>query len=387
MTSTSDAGLRSRSPTYTHAVRPQLRQTLATVGLVLVLVLAGGALLLLPGLTDGSRQAEGPHPTPGTTGSVTTLPSPGTDEFEELFANAPTPARLKKTMARKGMVPVGGPPPEVDVTFTVASFNVLGASHTTGPKRRRGFAVGTARVPGQVAMLDQKEVTVAGFQEFQWSQVRRFLAVTRGQWEIYPGLSRGPLYSENSVGWRKDTWTAVRRHTIDIPYFGGHPRAMAYVLLEHRRTGHRVWLANFHNPANIGGDFARFRAEAVGIEVRLARRLGADGTPVIFTGDMNDKRLFACPFTAGSGMHSADGTHTNAAGRCVTARTLYIDWILGSRQVHFSGYVTDFAAQRRRLSDHPLVTARATLPAKSDSSTCLVRPSTRGYLWFCPRPA
>jgi hypothetical protein len=367
-------------------VRPQLRQTLATVGLVLVLVVVGGALLLAPRFagTDQPTPGSTPAPTPGTSG--TTLPSPGTDEFEQLFKDAPTPARLKKAMARKGMVLVGGPPPEVDVTVSVASFNVLGASHTTGPKRRRNFEVGTARVPGQVAMLDQKKVTIAGFQEFQWSQVQRFLAVTRGQWEVYPGLSRGPLLSENSIGWRKDTWTALRQHTIDIPYFAGHPRGMAYVLLQHRQTGHRVWIANFHNPANIGGDFARFRAQAVDIEVQLARRLGADGTPVIFTGDMNDKRLFACPFTAGSGMHSADGTHTNAAGRCVTARTLYIDWILGSRQVRFSGYVADFAAQHRRLTDHPLVTAQATLPATSDSAKCAVRPSTKGYLWFCPRP-
>lgn len=365
-------------------MRPQLRQTLATVGLVLVLVVVGGALLLAPRFVDDTPTAPGTTaPTPGTSG--TTLPAPGTDEFEQLLKDAPSPARLKRAMARKGMVLVGGPPPQVDVTVTVASFNLLGASHTTGPGRRRNFAVGTARVPGQVAMLDQEQVTLAGFQEFQWSQVQRFLSVTRGQWALYPGLSRGPLYSENSVGWRKDTWTAVQQHTIDIPYFGGHPRAMAYVLLQHRKTGHRVWLASFHNPANIGGDFARFRAQAVDIEVQLARRLGADGTPVLFTGDMNDKRAFACPFTAGSGMHSADGTRTNGNGRCVTPRQLNIDWILGSKQVRFSDFRTDYASQQRRLTDHPLVTADATLPAKDDASTCAVRASTKGYLWFCPR--
>lgn len=365
-------------------MRPPLGQTLATVGLVLVLLLVGGALLLAPRLAgDGPT----PHGTGGPTGaSSTALPSPGTDEFEQLLEHAPAPARLRKAMARKGMVQVAGPPPQSDLTVSVASFNLLGASHTTGPQRRRNFAVGTARVPGQVAMLDARQVTIAGFQEFQWSQVHRFLSVTRGQWGVYPGLSRGPLLSENSIGWRKDTWSAVEQHTIDIPYFGGHPRGMAYVLLQHRQTGHRVWVANFHNPANIGGDFARFRAQAIAIEVRLARRLAADGTPVLFTGDMNDKRAFACPFTAGSGMHSADGTRSGPAGRCVAPRQLNIDWILGSSQVRFSGFVTDFAAEHRRLTDHPLVTANATLPARSDASRCTVRASRKGYLWFCPRP-
>jgi hypothetical protein len=43
------------------------------------------------------------------------------------------------------------------------------------------------------------------------------------------------------------------------------------------------------------------------------KRLGADGTPVLFTGDMNDRREFACPLTAQSGMHSADGARTVGA--------------------------------------------------------------------------
>jgi hypothetical protein len=367
-------------------VRPPLRQTLATVGLVLLLVLAGGALLLLPRLTDGGpSSAQGAHPTDGSTPRSTALPSPGTDEFDQLFKDAPSPAHLKKVMARKGLVPVGGPPPKTDLTVSVASFNLLGASHTTGPDRRRAFAVGRARVPGQVAMLDRKAVTLAGFQEFQRSQVQKFVSVTRGQWTVYPGLSSIPMLGENSVGWRRDTWTPVEKHIIDIPYFGGHPRGMAYVLLQHRTTGHRVWLANFHNPANIGGDFARFRAQSVAIEVQLARRLGADGTPVLFTGDMNDRQAFACPFTAGSGMHSADGTRTDSSGHCRTPARVGIDWILGSRQVRFTHFVADWAARHRRLTDHPLVTADATLPADSNASKCAVRASSKGYRWFCPR--
>ncbi|HSX67657.1 endonuclease/exonuclease/phosphatase family protein [Nocardioides sp.] len=369
-------------------MRPQLRQTLATVGLVLVLVVAGGALLLLPRLTDtSSSQPTGtPSGTPSASpGPATGLPAPGTDAFDELLANAPTPAALKRTMGRRGMRQVSGPPPAHDLAVRVATFNLLGASHTIGPHRRKNYAVGIQRVPGQVAMLESKGVTVAGFQEFQRSQVQRFREVTRGQWALHPGMSQGPWLAENSVGWRKDTWQPVETHIIDIPYFAGHPRGMAYALLQHRQTGHRIWIANFHNPANIGGDFARFRAQAVQIEVALAKRLRATGIPVVFTGDMNDRSAFACPFTAGSGMHSADGTHTDAKGRCRTASRLEIDWILGSRQVTFSQFEVDNSSRGQRLTDHPLITATATLPAARNASKCTVRASTKGYLWFCPR--
>ncbi|GGO84787.1 hypothetical protein GCM10011584_03200 [Nocardioides phosphati] len=367
-------------------MRAQLRQTLATVGLVLVLVLVGGALLIAPRLAgDKTPPAAGaPAPTPTTGAPGTALPSPGTDEFDKIFKDAPSPAALRRTMKRKGLVPVGGPPPTVSLDVSVASFNVLGASHTRGPERRKRFAGALARVPGQVAMLDQRSVTIAGLQEFQTPQVHGFLARTRGQWEVYPGVSMGPLLADNSLAWRKDTWEAVERRIVEIPYFGGNPRGMPYVLLQNRTTGHRVWVANFHNPANIGGNFARFRAAALSIEAQLAKRLGANGTPVIFTGDMNDRQAFACPFTAESGMHSADGARTDAAG-CHLPPRLNVDWILGNRKVRFSQFLADFAAQHRRLTDHPLITAVATLPAVSNAAECRFGASTKGYLWFCPR--
>jgi hypothetical protein len=134
----------------------------------------------------------------------------------------------------------------------VASFNVLGASHTAGPDRRKFFGTGTARVGGQIAMLEERKVTIAGLQEFQKPQVYAFLARTGGQWDAYPGMSLGELMADNSIAWRKDTWEAVERRIVEIPYFGGHPRGMPYVLLKNRHTGHRVWILNVHNPANIG---------------------------------------------------------------------------------------------------------------------------------------
>src|SRR5699024_2162948 len=48
------------------------------------------------------------------------------------------------------------------LSFNVASFNVLGASHTQGPRARPGYARAEGRLPHQLAMLENKGITVAG---------------------------------------------------------------------------------------------------------------------------------------------------------------------------------------------------------------------------------
>ena len=77
---------------------------------------------------------------------------------------------------------------------------------------------------------------------------------------------------------------------------------MPVVLLESISTGRRAWFANFHNPAdtpNLGNN-ARWRAEAAAIEVaHLTELHQADGTPVIATGDYNERAEIFCRFTAG----------------------------------------------------------------------------------------
>ena len=56
-------------------------------------------------------------------------------------------------------------------TFTVSSFNVLGASHTPAGSSR---ASGTTRIVWAKQLLDQHHVQVAGFQEMQAVQYSKF---------------------------------------------------------------------------------------------------------------------------------------------------------------------------------------------------------------------
>ncbi|GAA2152113.1 hypothetical protein GCM10009844_35100 [Nocardioides koreensis] len=242
-------------------------------------------------------------------------------------------------------------------TFRVASFNTLGASHTGPRSQRPRFATGATRTPWAVQLLDDADITVAGLQEFQPPQIQVFNRVANG-WRAWPGL--GTRAGVNSIAWRTSTWHRVETHTLDIPYFGGRPVPMPYVLLRHVATGQLVWFANFHNPADAHGPAQRWRNEAVRREVALVNRLHANGTPVVVTGDFNDRDAFFCPFARGAGVASADGSRLTSTG-CRLAPRPGVDWIVGTRDTDFA----DFHRLRRNLvartSDHPLVWARATV--------------------------
>ena len=219
-------------------------------------------------------------------------------------------------------------------------------------------------------------------QEFQWPQVQQFQALVGGRFGIYPGLTLGHRLADNSIIWRTDVWTVVRRRTTPVPYFHGHLIRMPQVLLRHQESGRLVWFANFHNAANVFGEASRWRTQALAIESDLVHRLGRNGIPVVLTGDMNDKAAFACPFTARSGMHSADGAVTRD-GRCRVPARVGIDWIFGSAEVRFSDFESDPRPKRRRLTDHPLVTATATLRGVEQRPGCQPQLSSRGVVWYC----
>jgi hypothetical protein len=314
-----------------------------------------------------------------------TAPARGTDRSaprayhvtrgDSLRPRHPAFYAMSLKMAKKGYVL--RPSPKGPTThFNVSSFNVLGAGHTASPG---GIGPGVARMHSAVGLLLSNDVSVAGLQEFQEPQYRTFESLVGGTYDAYPGLSLGVQPVQNSIVWKQADWSLVEAHTISIPYFHGNRVPMPYVLLRNRHSGRAVWFYNSHNPADAYGPAGHWRAVATSMEANLARGLTADGTPMIVTGDMNDRAPFACPFASGTGMHSADGAYY--AGGCHLPRRTNVDWIFGSAGLDFSSFVTDFSTQTRRISDHPMVRSAVTLGAVAD-------PRCRrafGFGWFCPR--
>jgi endonuclease/exonuclease/phosphatase family metal-dependent hydrolase len=242
--------------------------------------------------------------------------------------------------------------------FRVSTFNVLGAGHTAKGGNKPGWASGVTRMHWVVDLLRGASIDVAGFQEFQPPQYSVFRSTMPG-WGVYPGaqLSRGSM--ADSIVWDEGQWELVEANTIDIPYFGGTPVAMPYVLLRNRASGQAVWFANFHNPADAHGPAQRFRDRALSLQIGLANNLTADGTPLIITGDMNDREEYFCPMTANTPMHAANGGSTGAD--CAPPSHMDVDWIFGSADLDFANYVSDNSRFVSKTSDHPFVWAEATL--------------------------
>ncbi len=300
-------------------------------------------------VTPSGTPSGTPSVTPSATGTpdLVTLVGDRQAELERLAkkARAFTDLRTKRPVA----------------TFTVANFNVQGASHRGNVERRTRNARD---------LLIRHDVGVAAFQEFARSQRVAFDRLAGGTYAAYPGTLGRSLDAENSVVWRTDTFDLVRGETRGYPYFKGAIRHMPRVLLRHKATGVEFWFTSYHNPATCCGygNAAGHRARAVSEQARDATTLVAlTKTPLIVAGDMNDRSTYFCGMASRSPMHSADGSTYD--GGCRMAGHAWIDWILGSKDVAFSGYLRDRSGFVRATSDHPIVVTRVEVTGKPGDAT------------------
>jgi endonuclease/exonuclease/phosphatase family metal-dependent hydrolase len=306
--------------------------------------------------------------------SVTPLPPPTTkaptrsvaDKGEKRKkAKAATVEEKKKNARQRRLADrVEAVAQELDpvTTFRIASFNVLGDSHTGRGGDKPGYAAGPTRVGWAAQALNAAGVDVVGFQEYESVQHNAFMRRTGGAWAAFPGTSLGSNPVRNSIAWRRSTWTAIELKTIPIPYFRGNRVPMPYVLLENNETGQRVWIINVHNPTsnNKRGNNERWRDVGTSMQVNLMNNLKADGIPVILMGDFNERAEAFCRVTSGAGAHAANGGTTSP---CRPPAGQGIDWIFGTPSLGFGSYVRLRTPLIARTTDHPLVAATATIGA------------------------
>lgn len=252
--------------------------------------------------------------------------------------------------------PVPAEPVAQPVEFVISSFNILGSTHTT---RSRRFAPGPVRARNVGPLLIQHGVEIVGFQEMQNNQRAVIQNMVGDRYAMFPGASMAERESVNSIAWDVNRWEAVDSRLVDMPYFGGRTRRMPVIKLQNRSNDAQVWVANFHNPADAHGPAQRWRDEAKRRQINLANDLiEADGIPVLFTGDFNDREDVFCPFVGSTPLESANGGSND--GVCRPPVPTRIDWIFGS-SVTWLTYFEDQGATVRRTTDHPMIIAHALL--------------------------
>ena len=168
-------------------------------------------------------------------------------------------------------------------SFVLASFNVLGNSHTGPGGHHPGWANGAARMRGAINLLDRSGAEVAGLQELQRPQRQALVRLAGNRYAVYSP----PGDTDNSITWRRDRWSFVSADTVPIPYFHGNIRDMPIVRLRNLATKGDAIFVNVHNPADVHGNAARFRAEAMRRELAIMRSLARYDVPAFLTGDFN----------------------------------------------------------------------------------------------------
>jgi endonuclease/exonuclease/phosphatase family metal-dependent hydrolase len=233
--------------------------------------------------------------------------------------------------------------------FRVATFNVLGSSHTgPGGDQHPTWPSGAQRIVGAMNLLDARGVSVAGLQEFERPQHAVFKRRYAGRWAAWH--PKGD--TRNAVIWRTDTWQLAAVRSFAIPYIRGTDD-MPVVLLRHRTTGAQLYVVNVHNPSNMYGPFAGQRARALRIESDVIDQLLKTGTPIVFIGDFNAADEPVCTFTP----RLADAF--GPVGKpCRAHQGEGVDHIF-SAGVTFIRTTSARTPVRQRISDHNLLIATA----------------------------
>ena len=246
-----------------------------------------------------------------------------------------------------------------DGGINIATFNVLGASHTAAGGNKASWPNYDKRLPKQIAMLENVKADVVGLQEFQRPQRSLFLTLAGASWGVYPTSTKAD--PENSIVYRKSKFTLLEGKTFAVPYFDGHERQMPYVLLQDNETGRTMYVINVHNPASTSRypNQGKWRRLALARERQLIIDLRATGRPVFLTGDFNDREKAFCAITTGKLAITPDSIPSMECA--YPPKYYWVDWIFAAGQARFTTLSVDTSTRPNRISDHPLVVSRTHL--------------------------
>ena len=240
--------------------------------------------------------------------------------------------------------------------FTVASLNMLGASHT--PSAR--YPAYSVRTPRALALLKARGVDVAGLQEFEQRQSDLMMRDTT--FRAFDGAFKGGKPdTRNAIIWRNSTMEFVSGDLLPIKYFNGSIIQIPIVLLRQRSTGRTAYFMNTHNPASgvFGyGNQSAYRTYDLAVQKAKIVELRTTGRPVFFTGDFNDRTAAFCPLTANKLAISPNSLPSTG---CAYPKQSSIDWIFAAGQARFSSFTYDLSGKNARITDHPMILARAHL--------------------------
>ena len=247
-----------------------------------------------------------------------------------------------------------------DLSFNVASFNILGSNHTDGKRSR--FASGVTRARWAVDLLSTHKISVTGFSEIQPDQLRTVLAYGNGKYASYPSPDAPFKSVPTAIVWKKRWWELVSANGFIVPFLG-QQRPQAAIVLRHKVTGQEVGFVNVHltpvrkRDKSFGEDERNIGTRRM---IRQARSLASRGIPVFLTGDMNEREEVFCDVTGRTSMIAAAGGTNN--GTCQPPKNIGLDWIFATPDLLLSEFRFQADELVKLITDHRVPMVRATIP-------------------------
>ncbi len=204
---------------------------------------------------------------------------------------------------------------KLDQQTVITSFNVLGSNHTQPGGGALNYAPGRIRTEWTANMLQSTSADIVAFQELkadQYTQLQRSLAPT---YAFYPATDTGKVVWQ-SVMWDTTQWDFVSAVDISVPVIGT-TRPNPMVRLRSKLTGRNVWVFNVHNSSKNTPERQRERNAAVKIEIAKIQAQRQKRIPVIFLGDMNERKVVFCKVVGQTDLRAVTGGRVSKKKGCV----------------------------------------------------------------------
>lgn len=215
------------------------------------------------------------------------------------------------------------------------SFNILTASMAPG---------GATRAHRAATEVQNNKRTVAAFQEVHQSQLK-VLRNRLPRFKFYPRRTLDNFSGAIQIAWHTGEYDVRDKGEIYRPSMG-KMRAIPWVKLKHRVTKRSFYVIAIHNAP---GGLEAERDISTVREIKLIKRLGAKGKPVVVMGDMNERVEFCQRVAKATDLVSLGGTKRTP---CPVPPKAGPDWMLATwTGTRFS----DYRKVYNGISDHPML--------------------------------
>ncbi len=215
------------------------------------------------------------------------------------------------------------------------TFNILTASMAPG---------GLTRANRAATEVQKRTRNVVAFQEVHQSQLK-VLRKRLSRFKFWPRRTLDNFSGAIQLAWKTDDYDELDKGAIYRPSMGKQ-RAIPWVKLKERKTKRILYVVAIHNAP---GGLEHERDVSTVKEIKLIKRLGAKGKPVLVMGDMNERVEFCKRVAKATDLVSLGGTKKKP---CPVPPKAGPDWMMATwTGTRFSDYEKVYNG----ISDHPML--------------------------------